>query len=121
MVRSMEDEQLLRELYTAFNARNVEAVLAALSDDVVWPNAWEGGVVHGRAAVRGYWLRQWAEIDPHVEPIAMTRRDDGRIAVDVHQVVLTIDGDPVGDHRVVHVYAMRDGLVTRMDVEPAAA
>jgi hypothetical protein len=30
-----------------------------------------------------------------------------------------VDGGPLADRRVVHVYALRDGLVERMDVEEA--
>src|SRR3954451_5074601 len=73
----MEDEQQLRTLYVAFNARDVEAVLARTADDVDWPNAWEGGRVCGHAAVRDYWTRQWAEIDPYVEPVGFATLPDG--------------------------------------------
>lgn len=60
----MHDEQRMRALYDAFNARDIDTVLAAMTQDVDWPNAWEGGRVHGRDAVRSYWTRQWAEINP---------------------------------------------------------
>jgi ketosteroid isomerase-like protein len=33
---------LLRRAYDAFNARDVDAVLALLQPDVDWPNAMEG-------------------------------------------------------------------------------
>ena len=113
----MDDEQFLRRLYDAFNARDVDAVLAAMADDVDWPNAWEGGRLRGRAAVRDYWERQWAEIDPKVVPAAFTRRPDGRVDVEVDQTVRDRAGEPLGEGRVRHVYALRDGLVLRMDVE----
>src|ERR1700736_1670990 len=80
----MDYEQRLRSLYDDFNARDVDAVLAATTEDVDWPNAWEGGRVHGHQAVREYWTRQWAQIDPHVEPLSITTRPDGRVALDVH-------------------------------------
>ena len=107
----------LRALYRAFNARDVDAVLAAMAQDVDWPNAWEGGRVRGREAVRAYWARQWAAIDPHVEPEAIAPLPDGRVAVSVHQTVRDLAGQVVGESRVRHVYELRDGLVTRMDVE----
>ena len=110
-------DQQLRSLYDAFNARDIDAVLGAMTDDVDWPNAWKGGRLHGKEAVRGYWLRQWNEIDPHVEPLSITTRPDGRVAVDVHQVVRARAGDLLGEHRVFHVYAIRNGLVNHMDVE----
>ena len=113
----MSYDRLLRDLYDAFNARDVEAVLAAVTEDVDWPNAWEGGRVHGKAAMRSYWTRQWAEIDPRVEPIEIAERDDGRVAVAVEQTVLDRDGGLIAKRSVRHVYAFADGLVARMDVE----
>jgi hypothetical protein len=118
--RMAEREQLLRALYAAFNARDVDAVIAALHPAVDWPNAWEGGRLHGRDAVREYWARQFAEIDPHVEPRAFTATEDGRVAVEVHQVVRSPAGDVLADGTVTHVYALRGGLVERMDVISAA-
>src|ERR1700729_2268797 len=96
---SADDQAALRSLYQAFNTRDPNAVLAAMTDDVDWPNAWEGGRVHGKDAVRAYWTRQWNEIDPHVEPVAITTRQDGRVAVDVHQVVRALDGNLLGEGR----------------------
>src|SRR5919204_283042 len=115
----MYTEDKLRSLYEAFNARDIEATLAAMSDDVDWPNGWQGGRERGRQAVRAYWTRQWAEIDPHVEPISITTCPDGRVAVDVHQVVRDLRGEVLSDSLVVHLYELRDGLVVRMDVEEA--
>jgi hypothetical protein len=114
---SASHEQTLRSLYQAFNKRDLDAVLAAMSEDVDWPNAWEGGRVHGKQAVRAYWTRQWQEIDPNVEPVSIVSRPDGRVVVDVHQVVRALDGNVVADGRVLHVYRIVDGLVTNMEVE----
>ena len=110
----------LRKLYEDFNARDIDAVLAAMTCDVEWPNAWEGGRLQGRDAVREYWTRQWAAIDPSVEPVGFTTRPDGTVAVDVHQVVRALDGATLADGRVVHVYTFRDGLVAHMDIEEGA-
>lgn len=115
------NEQLLRELYAAFNARDIDTALSGMSDDVDWPNGWEGGRVNGRKAVRAYWTRQWAELDPRVEPVTIDTRADGRIAVDVHQVGRNLEGDLLRDGRVLHVYELRDGLVARMDIEEHSA
>jgi hypothetical protein len=49
-----EAELVLRSAYRAFNARDVEAALELMHRDVDWPNAWEGGRLVGRAAVRDY-------------------------------------------------------------------
>jgi hypothetical protein len=109
----------LAALYNAFNAREIDTVVEELSEQVDWPNAWEGGRVLGRDAVRDYWLRQWSEIDPTVEPQAVTELADGRIAVDVHQTVRALDGTLLGESDVRHVYRFDGGLIVRMDVEDA--
>src|SRR5437588_953180 len=109
-------EDLLRRTYAAFNARDVDAVLATLHDDVDWPNVTDGVRVHGHDEVRAYWTRQFETIDPQVEPWGMDVDPEGRVVVDVHQVVRAKDGALLDDRMVKHVYTMRDGLVERMDV-----
>jgi ketosteroid isomerase-like protein len=112
----MDHEALLCDVYAAFNRRDIERAIAAMHPDVDWPNAFEGGRVAGRDAVRDYWTRQFAQIDPHVEPVGFSTGADGRIWVAVHQVVHGLDGSVLADHTVTHVYAFRDGLVEGMDV-----
>jgi hypothetical protein len=110
----------LTALYAAFNAREIDTVLEHMSEEVDWPNAWEGGRIHGREAVRDYWLRQWSEIEPTVEPQAFTTLPDGRVAVDVRQTVRSLDGALLREGDVRHVYAFDGDLVTLMDVEEGA-
>jgi ketosteroid isomerase-like protein len=107
----------LGALYAAFNARDIDGVLAAMAPDVDWPNAWEGGRVVGHEAVRDYWTRQWAQIAPTVIPRRTMDLPDGRVAVEVAQVVRALDGALLREATVRHVYTFRDGLVARMDVE----
>jgi ketosteroid isomerase-like protein len=103
-------------LYDGFNARDIDTVLAALAPDVVWPNGWEGGVVRGHEEVRDYWTRQWRQVDPTVTPLGFTYEEDGRVAVQVHQVIRETNGAPIADGQVTHVYRFRDGLVTEMEI-----
>src|ERR1700722_12030726 len=110
--------QMLRRLYEAFNEREIETVLAVMHSDVDWPNGWEGGRVHGKAAVRDYWTRQFEVLDPRVEPKTFVTEVDGRIAVDVHQVVHDKAGNLVVDQMVRHVYQIEDGLVRSMEIRP---
>jgi ketosteroid isomerase-like protein len=110
-------EETLRSAYRAFNARDIGTAVELMHDDVDWPNAWEGGRVVGRAAVRDYWNRQFAAISSNVEPERFTEEPDGSITVDVHQVVHDArTGELVSDSHVRHRYRLRDGLVARMDV-----
>ena len=80
-------EALLRAAYEAFNARDLDAAVALMHPEVDWPNAWEGGRVRGRKAVRDYWRRQFAVISSRVEPRSFTQEADGSITVVVRQVV----------------------------------
>jgi ketosteroid isomerase-like protein len=110
-------EQQLRSMYAAFNARDVEACLAAMTPDVDWANGWEGGRVIGRDAVRDYWRRQWEAIETTAEPTAVTERPDGTIEVAVHLVARDHDGSVVQDGHGRHVYTFRGDLVERMTIE----
>jgi ketosteroid isomerase-like protein len=117
----MDQREILTGAYRDFNARRMDAVLARMTPDVFWPNGWEGGYVHGHEGVRDYWTRQWAVLDPHVEPMNITEDGEGRWVVEVHQVVRGRAGDQAGqvlaDTMVRHVYRLRDGLIERMDIE----
>src|SRR5918999_1371967 len=105
-------EQVLRSVYRAFNARDIETALELMHPDVDWPNAWEGGRVIGRAAVRDYWMRQFAAISSKVEPERFTEEADGSITVDVYQLVHDArTGDLISDSRVRHRYWLGDQLV----------
>ena len=108
--------ELLREMYAAFNRREIEAVLATMQADVDWPNGWEGGRLHGKAAVRDYWTRQFAALDPNVTPKGFNTEADGRIAVEVHQVVHDKNGKLLVDTTIQHVYEIRDGLIRSMEI-----
>jgi ketosteroid isomerase-like protein len=110
-------ERLLRSLYDAFNARDVDTCLAAMTPDVDWANGWEGGNVVGREAVRDYWQRQWAAIDSTAEPVGVTERPDGTVEVAVHLIARDRDGNVVNDTRGRHVYDFRGDLVRRMTIE----
>jgi ketosteroid isomerase-like protein len=116
MSDSARERGRFAELVRAFNARELETVLAQMTEDVDWPNAWEGGRLHGRAAVRDYWTRQWAAIDPRLELESVGTLTDGRVAVEVRQLVRALDGSTVSDGHARHTYTLRDGLIARMDV-----
>jgi nuclear transport factor 2 (NTF2) superfamily protein len=105
----------LEQLYDRFNARDIEAVLEVLHPDVDWPNGWEGGRERGRDAVRAYWTRQWAAIDPKVEPTEVLELPDGRLRVHAHQVVRDHKGKLISDSATIHDYEFAaDGLIVSM-------
>ncbi len=115
----IDDEALIRDLYEGFNRRDIPAVTAMLGEDVAWANGMDGGHEHGREAVRAYWTRQWAGIQPKVHPHRITRRDRDTLVVEVHQVVHDLQGKLLLDEDVRHVFRVQGGLVTRFDIEQA--
>ena len=90
-----DDVKLLQRMYDRFNARDIDGVLIALTDDVAWANGMDGGHVHGREAIREYWTRQWAMVSPHVEPVGFHRTADGAIIAEVRQSVRDLEGKPL--------------------------
>jgi hypothetical protein len=111
-----QERNLLESAYRDFNARKLEEVLARLHPDVEWANGMEGGHVLGREGVRAYWTRQWAILDPHVEPETIEEDDEGRMVVTVHQVVRDLSGTVLVDTTVHQVYRFAEGLIQRMDI-----
>lgn len=110
--------ELLRVIYAAFNARDIDGALAAMTPDVAWPKAFKGGFVRGPEEIRAYWTEQWSEINPHVEPVAFHPQGDGQILIDVHQVVRDLGGALLSDEHTGHLYTFEDGLISKMEISP---
>jgi ketosteroid isomerase-like protein len=106
---------VVRAAYEAFNARDVEAGVALMTDDVAWPNVPEGGVVRSRDGVRAHWQEQFEAVDPHIELLGVDADGDGRVRASVRQIVRSHEGTVLSDDRVTHVYSMRAGLIESME------
>jgi hypothetical protein len=107
----------IRKAYSGFNERNIDRVFSVMAPTIHWPKAFEGGYVIGFEAVSAYWIRQWSEINPKVEPISIIERPDGKVEVVVDQVVKDLDGNVIFDGKTKHVYAFEDNLIQSMDIE----
>src|SRR4029453_3992156 len=103
-------------LYAAFNAKDIDAVLARMQPDVDWPDMLENRRLIGHDAGRASWLRPFELIDPAVEPRDVVERNGTELVVEVHQVVRNLQGDILSDQVVRHVYTLRNGLIAAMDV-----
>lgn len=110
-------QHLISKAYAAFNARNIDAVLEIMDAEVHWPKGWEGGYVQGHDEVKNYWIRQWKELDPNVEPIAFKEKQDGQIEVEVHQIAKDLNGNVLVDGIVKHIYTIKNGLIKNMEIE----
>ena len=83
----------MRDRGTSMRAgRDVHAALDALHPEVDWPNAFDGGRVRGHDEIRRYWMSQFEVINPRVEPQTVYEEEQGRIVVDVRQVVCDLEG-----------------------------
>jgi hypothetical protein len=78
--------------------------------------AFKGGFVRGSEEVRTYWIEQWSEINPYVEPIAFYPEDADQVLVEVHQVVRDLVGAILADERVSHLFTIEHGLIQGMEV-----
>lgn len=112
-------EDLIKKAYAAFNARDIDKALSTMQPNVQWPKAWEGDYITGHEEIRKYWTRQWSEINPRVEPVGFTERKNGSLEVAVRQNVKDPQGKPVFEGTIKHIYTFEDGLIKKMDIEPA--
>jgi len=108
---------LIKKAYTAFNQRNINAVIELMASDVHWPNGWEGGYVEGHKEVKEYWTRQWKEIDPVVEPFSINELGNNIVAVDVKQTVRDLNGKILLEGNVRHIYKIEYNLIKEMRIE----
>ena len=113
--------KLLHAAYAAFNARDLDAALALMTSDVHWPRAFKGGFVRGPEEVRAYWTEQGSEINAHVEPVAFHLEDDGKILVEVHQIVRDLTGAVLADEQVGHCFTFEHGLIQGMELFPLSS
>ena len=112
---SEQYERLLRRAYEAFNARDIQGALATMRPEVDWPNAMEGGRVHGHAEVREYWEQQWGSFDSQVQPLRIEQGRGGHMVATVRQLVRDLAGNVLSDETVEHHYVIA-GLIERMDI-----
>jgi hypothetical protein len=111
-----DTKSVIERAYSAFNHRDIDAALALMTEDISWPKASEGGKVVGKEEIRAYWTRQWGEFDPHVEPLAITEGDGGKVRVSVRQLVKSLDGNVLSDTEVLHVFTVSNGLIAAMNL-----
>jgi hypothetical protein len=115
----MSNQELISQVYAAFNQRDIDAARLLMSENVSWPKASEGGRVVGKQAIRDYWTRQWAEFDPRVDVLEVVDHEMGRTDVKVHQLVKNLEDDVLSETELWHVYTIANGLIERMDIKDA--
>lgn len=110
-------KETIHKAYAAFNERNIDKALSTMQPDVQWSKAWEGGYIAGHDEIKEYWTRQWKEINPKVNPVGFSARENGTLEVKVQQNVKDFQGNLIFDGLVFHIYAFQNGLIKTMDIE----
>jgi ketosteroid isomerase-like protein len=114
----MDDAQaLLTRAYEAYNRRDFAAFSALLTSDVDWPDQIQGGRLIGHDALAAYWAANDKVIKVDSAPVTFTTLPDGRIAVDVNQIVRNLTGQVWSDSCVRQIFTLRDDKIARMDIE----
>lgn len=106
---------LLARMYEAFNSKDLDALMAGTHPDVVWPDFIAGGVIRTREALRDYWARQFAMVDPEASPIEYFPLSDDRVRVKIHYVIRSATGGVWTDEIRTNTFHFRDGLVVGME------
>lgn len=112
---SAEHQVLLLRAYHAYNAQDLDRLMAFVGDDVDWPDD-RGGRLRGRQALAAYWTEQWTRVRVHDQPVALRHLDDGRTAVHVSQVVRSLDGTVVSTGEFTHLHRIDGERIARLDI-----
>jgi len=102
-------------LYTNFNERKIDLVIANLTEDVKWANGMEGGYVYGHDGVKAYWTRQFLLVSSNVTPITIDRENE-LVKIKVHQIVHDLDGMLLADEIVYHFFHLNGNKIAEFNI-----
>jgi len=111
---------LLTQVYEAYNRQDFAAFSAFLTPDVDWPNQLQGTRVIGPDAVAAQWRETAKTIVVDLAPVSFSAAPDGRVVVDVNQIVRNLSGQIWSDSCVRHLFTLEGDRIARLDVEPLA-
>ena len=111
--------EFLKDVYNRFNARDMETVLAAMHENVMWANGMEGGHVQAATgcAITGHANGPWSIPTSNRSDFPKGPQDE--VIVEVHQVVHDLNGGLLMDQMVGHIFTIEDGLIRRFDIRDA--
>ncbi|MGI8726501.1 MAG: nuclear transport factor 2 family protein [Solirubrobacterales bacterium] len=109
-------EELVREIYDGFNAGDLERAAEVLADEVVWPDALDGGQVQGRESVVENWRGILSLVkSSRIEPTAMAGvGDPTTFDVRVHQTIERADG--IETMQLVHRFHFAGEEITELEI-----
>ena len=108
-------DSFFQDLYKNFNARNIDAVISNMTNDVKWANGMEGGYVYGHNGVREYWTRQFTMVSANVTPVTI-EEENGSVKIKVHQVVHDLDGKLLADEYVYHYFRIQGDKIAEFNI-----
>jgi hypothetical protein len=115
------NQQFLKNLYEAFNKREIETLISLMKPDVKWANGMEGGFVYGQNEVREYWLKQFETMRTELEPLDYATDENDRNFVTVHLQVRDLEGNLLLEKTVQQIFTIDNGLISVFelgDTEP---
>ena len=115
------NQQFLKNLYEAFNQREIEKLISLMEPDVKWANGMEGGFVYGQDAVREYWLKQFETMRTELEPLNYETDEKDRNVVTVRLIVRDLEGNLLLEKTVQQIFTIENGLISLFelgDTEP---
>ena len=110
------NQQLLQNLYDAFNKREIETIISAMHPDVQWANGMEGGFVYGRDAVREYWQNQLNEIQPELRVLEFETDKSNREVVTVRELIKDLKGNILANMTVHQIFTIENGLISLYEI-----
>jgi ketosteroid isomerase-like protein len=118
---SQRSIELIRQGIDAFNRRDFDAALAALSDDVTWERflsrtETETPLVRGKEELRGVWESQVEAVDLRVEPEEFIAVGDDKVIVPSRMVAHGSGSEIALSARVTWMWTLgEDGLAAKVE------
>ena len=90
-------------------------VIRHMTSDVKWANGMDGGFVFGHDGVKEYWTRQFKLVDSTVTPLDL-KENNGKIIIQIHQVVYDLEGVLLTDQFVIHIFTMDGDKISQFEI-----
>ncbi len=110
---------LIVRYYDALAHRDLEAVMAVMHPEAAFADFLEGGQVSGRAAVKAFFQYMFDTLAPDFDLLGLAVQPDGRIRADMQVATHDRSGHIWSDTRSYALYAVVDGLIHDIELQPA--
>jgi hypothetical protein len=113
---SEDTVELVQRGIEAFNRRDFDAALAAVTDDITWERYLsrtesEEPAVRGKEELRATWVSQVEAVDLRLEPLELIPVGAEKVVVPTRMVAHAGGSDTPIEAEVTWVFSARDGLL----------